>query len=65
MDAHSMELHRSHTVKSIEVNFLGETVAGDRLSMLSNEPAPCEYWHSMVKADGTEVCRGRVQWVKL
>ena len=65
MDAHAMALHRSHTVKSIEVNFLGETVAGDRLSMVSNEPAPCEYWHSMVKADGTEVCRGRVQWVKL
>jgi len=33
--------------------------------MLSNEPAPCEYWHSMVKTDGTEVCRGMIQWVKL
>jgi len=65
MDAHSMELHRSHTIKSIEVNYLGETVAGDRLSILSSEAGQDEYWHSMVKGDGSEVCRGRVQWVKL
>jgi len=65
MDAHSMDLHRSQTIKSLEVNFLGETVAGDRLSIRSKEATPGEYWHSMVKADGAEVCRGRVEWVKL
>jgi len=64
-DAHSMDLHRSQTIKSLEVNFLGETVAGDRLSIRSKEATPGEYWHSMVKADGAEVCRGRVEWVKL
>ena len=65
MDAHAMALHRSHTVKSIEVNYLGETVVGDRLSMLSKEATPGEYWHSMVKADGAEACRGRIEWTKL
>jgi len=65
MDAHPMELHRSHMVKSLEVNYLGETVAGDRLSILSNEAATDEYWHSMVKTDGTEVCRGKVEWIRI
>ena len=65
MDAHSLELHRSHTVKSLEVNYLGETIAGDKISILTQEAVPGEYRHSMVKEDGTEVCRGRIEWSKL
>ena len=65
MDAHSLELHRSHTVKSLEVNYLGETIAGDKISILSQEAVPGEYRHSMVKEDGAEVFRGRIEWMKL
>ena len=62
MDAQPIELHRRSAVKSLEVNYLSEAIAGDKLSVLSSKGDPGEFLHSMVKADGTEVCRGKVAW---
>ena len=62
LDSYRMEFHRTHAVRLLEVNYLGETGAGDMISVLSKEVAPGEYWHAIVKTDGGEVCRGRIIW---
>jgi hypothetical protein len=63
MDSYPVEFHRNHSVCSLEVNYLGETVGDDAISLLSKEAAPGEYWHSAVKTGGGEVCRTRVKWL--
>ena len=63
MDSYPVEYHRNHSVFSLEANYLGETIGGDAITILSKEAGPCEYWHSVVKAGGGEVCRARVKWV--
>ena len=62
MDAQPIDLHRKSTVKSLEMNYLSEAIAGDKLSLLSSMSEPGEFLHSIFKADGTEVCRAKVAW---
>jgi len=45
MDSYPLDFHRSNAVGSLEVNFLGEAVAGETLSVFSNKAAPGEFWH--------------------
>ena len=63
LDFYPLDFHRSNAVTSLEVNYLGEAVGGDSLSVFSKEAAPGEYWHSIVMAaTGSEVCRARIFW---
>jgi medium-chain acyl-[acyl-carrier-protein] hydrolase len=63
MDSYSLDFHRAHTVKMLDVNYLGETVCGERVSLLSEHTEPGEYWHSIMKIDtGNEAFRARVLW---
>jgi len=65
MDSYPLDFHRRHILKSLEVNFLGEAVAGETISVLSKEAAPGEFWHSIVTAAiGGEVCRAKTIWCK-
>jgi acyl-ACP thioesterase len=63
MDSYSFDFHRAHSIQSIEVNYLGETVCGEMVSISSEQTAPEECWHSIVKS-GTrmEVFRAKVNW---
>ena len=63
LDSYPIEFHQQHSVSQLEINFLGETRAGDRLTCARIEVAPSQYIHSMVKTGGPgQVCRARFSW---
>jgi acyl-ACP thioesterase len=63
LDSYPLHFHTINVVKSIEVNFLGEAVAGETLSVFAQEETRSEYWHIIRKAAaGGEVCRARIIW---
>ena len=63
LDSYPIEFHRDHSVSQFEINFLGETRAGDNLTTARAEVEPCHYIHSMAKANGPgQVCRARFSW---
>jgi acyl-ACP thioesterase len=62
LDSYPLGHHRAHSVKSIEVNYLGETVAGDEIRVFTAESTAGEFYHSIQKTGGHEVCRARLVW---
>ena len=63
MDSYAPEFYWQNRVKLLEVNYLGETRAGDEVSV-SVTPGPAlVFRHTLAKASGEEVCRARVEWV--
>ena len=62
LDAYPVEFHREHAVRSLEVNYVGETVAGETLTVRSREASPGAWVHSLVNAARNEVCRARLEW---
>ena len=62
LDAYPVEFHREHCVRSLEVNYLGETLEGDVLSVRTQQSGAATYCHSLTKASGDEVCRARLVW---
>jgi medium-chain acyl-[acyl-carrier-protein] hydrolase len=64
LDSYPSGHHRAHSVTSIELNYLGETLAGDEIRIFTAESTPGEFYHSIQKAGGHEVCRARLVWFK-
>ena len=62
LDAYPFEFHRGRCVRSLEVNYLGETLEGDVLSVRTRQMAPTVFCHSLTKSGGDEVCRARLVW---
>lgn len=63
LDSYPIDFHRGHKTLLLEMNYLGETVGGEPISLLSSEAGSGEYWHSVIKSDtGDEVCRARLVW---
>src|SRR5262249_9114329 len=62
MDAYPVEFHLSHEVRLLELNYLGETLRSDRISISGPDGCRAEQFHSMRKEEGEEVCRARVIW---
>jgi acyl-ACP thioesterase len=62
VDSYPLEHHQHHELKLIELNYLGETRGGSAISICSEESAPGEWSHSLVRPDGAEVCRARARW---
>lgn len=62
LDAYPFEHHRAHWVRVLEINYLGETVAGEELSVRTHQIGPAEYCHSLARNNGDEVCRARMEW---
>ena len=61
MDAYAPEFHRNHRVRSLEVNYLGETTGGQTVSVLKQDGQAGEVWHLI--RTGTEVsCRAHLVW---
>jgi acyl-ACP thioesterase len=66
MDSYSMDFHQTHSVRSFEIDYLGETISGESISVLSQEKAPGECHHSIKKTEkGNEVCRARLFWSQI
>lgn len=64
LDTYPLEFHRAHRVRVLEVNYLGETLAGEELSVRTRQAGPPEFWHSLARKNGLEVCRARIEWTK-
>lgn len=62
LDSYPVEFHLDHEVQAIEVNYLGETLAGDELEVRTRQLGSAVRAHSLVKVGGEEVCRARVEW---
>jgi medium-chain acyl-[acyl-carrier-protein] hydrolase len=62
LDAYPWEFHNTHAVRSLEINYLSETVAGEVLTIRTRATEPHLWSHSLCKADGHEVCRARLEW---
>jgi medium-chain acyl-[acyl-carrier-protein] hydrolase len=61
LDAYPVEFHRAHSVRSLEINYLDETHAGQTLDVRSRQSAPSTFNHSM--HNDKEVCRMRLDWM--
>jgi medium-chain acyl-[acyl-carrier-protein] hydrolase len=63
MDSYTVDFHRMHAIRGLEVNYLGETVGEETVSVFSQEVAPGQYRHSIKKTkDGVETCRAKLLW---
>jgi len=62
LDAYPLQFHREHSVRLLEINYLGETVEGEMLSVCTRQTGPMTSCHSLRKANGDEVCRARLEW---
>lgn len=62
LDTYSLQFHGEHSVRSFEINYLGETLEGDVLSVRSGQFMEGVFFHSLVKPDGNTVCRARLEW---
>jgi acyl-ACP thioesterase len=63
LDSYSPEFHRSHELRALEVNYVGESLWADNLSVLSRQLSPTVFAHSIVKLDQSEVCRAEFSWI--
>ena len=61
-DTYPLAFHRDHAVRLVEVNYLGETVEGEVLSVRTRQAGAGIWFHSVCKSDGDEVCRARLEW---
>jgi medium-chain acyl-[acyl-carrier-protein] hydrolase len=64
LDAYSLEFHRAHRLRVLEINYLGETLEGEVLSVRTRQSGAGAFGHSLAKVGGGEVCRARVEWAE-
>jgi medium-chain acyl-[acyl-carrier-protein] hydrolase len=62
LDAYPLAFHGQHSLRALEVNFLGETIEGDVLSVRTRQAGAAVYCHSLTKSGGSETCRARLEW---
>jgi medium-chain acyl-[acyl-carrier-protein] hydrolase len=62
LDAYPAGFHSKHSLDSLEINYLGETLQGDELIIRSRHTGGATYCHSLSKANGPEVCRAVLAW---
>jgi medium-chain acyl-[acyl-carrier-protein] hydrolase len=62
LDAYPAGFHRQHSLRILDVNYLGETVEGEQLIVRSRQSDSAVYSHSLIKSSGSEVCRARLEW---
>ncbi len=62
LDVYPLEFHGQHSLAELEVNYVGETRAGDTVAVHRWEFAPLQYQHSLRNAQGEEICRARLAW---
>jgi medium-chain acyl-[acyl-carrier-protein] hydrolase len=62
LDAYPLAFHRGHGLRVLEINFLGETLEGEVLSVRTRQAEAAVYCHSLIKIGGTETCRARLEW---
>ena len=64
LDSYPMEFLRQYYVRRFEVNYLGETLAEQSVSVSTRAISSNAFLHSLAKSNSQEVCRARVLWCK-
>jgi len=62
LDSYPLEFHRAHCVRSLQINFLCETLGGEEISVLTAKDRTGVFHHSIVKSAGQETCRALMRW---
>jgi medium-chain acyl-[acyl-carrier-protein] hydrolase len=62
MDAYPAGFHLQHSLRVLDVNYLGETLEGEQLTVRTRQTDATVYSHSLIKPNGNEVCRARLEW---
>lgn len=62
VDSYPTGFHDAHWLRLVSVNYLSETVEGEHLLVRTGRAGAIHH-HSLTKADGTEVCRARLEWI--
>jgi medium-chain acyl-[acyl-carrier-protein] hydrolase len=62
LDSYSLQFHQGHSLRSLEINYLGETLWGEAIAVSSHQRSPLEFSHSIVNAGGIELCRANLEW---
>jgi acyl-ACP thioesterase len=64
LDSYSLDFHREHRARRLEINYVAETLGGESVSVSTNQTSANEFAHSIIKSNGQEVCRARVFWIE-
>ena len=62
LDLWDLEWYRTHQIRRFEIAYVAEAHAGDQLSFYREQTADNEYCIRIVRSDGTECCRSKVQF---
>ncbi|HZR19066.1 MAG TPA: acyl-ACP thioesterase domain-containing protein [Verrucomicrobiae bacterium] len=62
LDSYPADFLRNHLLRSIELNYVGETRWADSVSIHSHERSPLRMEHSITNSDQAEVCRAELIW---
>ena len=62
LDSYDHEFHRNHSLHSLEVNFLAETLWPDSVSVKSQAQTTATFAHSIVNSSQQEVLRAELTW---
>lgn len=65
LDTYSREFHQRHSLRRLEVNYVGETKWPDQVSIFSSEPHPLRFAHSIRNSKQEEVCRAELLWAEV
>ena len=65
LDSYPMDYLRNHIVRTLEINYLDETRGCENLSVRTHQTGPDAFCHFMVKTNGAEVCRARLEWMTI
>jgi acyl-ACP thioesterase len=63
LDAYPAGFHEQHSLRSLEINYLAETVQDETVTIRTRHERPGVGDHSLARETGVEVCRARLEWV--
>jgi len=62
LDSYPAEFHQQHTIRRIELNYVGEVKWSDSVSVSAEARHPLVIQHSIRGADGAVACRAELAW---
>ena len=62
VDSYSRDFHKTHHLRSVELNYVGETKWGDQVAVHSTEHRPLHFAHSIRNGNNEELCRAELIW---
>lgn len=61
-DSYPHEFHEHHSIRSLEINYVGETKAEELVSARMRTDGPGTFCHRLEKGEKEEICRARLLW---